>query len=58
MLKEMETGYVTRRLDLGMYDFTDDLETFGLWFRAQLNSSQDLIYLDNIRLLGKPVPTP
>jgi hypothetical protein len=53
MLKEMEVGYVTRRLDFSMYDFTDDADNFGVWFRAQLNSSSDRIYIDNIRLIGR-----
>jgi len=43
----------TLRLDFSAWDITDNNEDFGLWIRSQLDSSENQIKIDNIRVFGK-----
>jgi len=56
VLKEYNSNPKYRRMNFSMHDNIDYLGQINFWFRTQLNSSDDKIIIDNIRIMGQKAP--
>lgn len=53
ILRQRYTDWTKVKLDFSMWDNTDDNSNFGLWFRCQLDNTDDSIQVRKITLCGK-----